>query len=229
MCCLVAIRPCPRRLLRAPTIGDFNARTNVYQHALQIALWKTQAAIARISENRFAVQKVILKKKHSSFFFGDSEPELMNKVKPIVKKMRPLTTRCHVMDTTKSDGGRPNVCPTSRDGKFWVEVIVKSCVNKQDGSWLAAQEWTTNQKPGQQVDPALDIATTHKFPPLRSSRSPSSPPSSTRRKRRRTLRSSTAPTRRPCWPRELSLAWHTRWEKFWQILRGKDHMKKLLP
>ena len=35
-------------------------------------------------------------------------------------------------------------------------VIVKSCFNKRAGSWLAAQEWTTNQKPGQQVDTALD-------------------------------------------------------------------------
>ena len=35
-------------------------------------------------------------------------------------------------------------------------VIVKSCVNNQAGSWLATQEWTTNQKQGQQVDPTLD-------------------------------------------------------------------------
>ena len=47
---------------------------------------------------------------------------------------------------------------------LWVVVIVKSWVNKQAGFWLAAQEWTTNQKPGQQVDPTLDLTTTHKFP-----------------------------------------------------------------
>ena len=28
-----------------------------------------------------------------------------------------------------------------------------------------AQEGTTNQKPGQQVDPTFDMTTTHKFPP----------------------------------------------------------------
>ena len=43
-----------------------------------------------------------------------------------------------------------------RDGSLWVVVNVKSCVNKQAGSWSAAQEWTTNQKPDQQVDPTLD-------------------------------------------------------------------------
>ena len=43
-----------------------------------------------------------------------------------------------------------------RDGNLWVAAIVKSCVNRQAGSWLAAQEWTTNQKPGQQVDTTLD-------------------------------------------------------------------------
>ena len=53
-----------------------------------------------------------------------------------------------------------------RGGTLWVVVIVKSCVNKRAGSWLSAQEWTTNQKPGRQVDPALDVTTTHKFPPL---------------------------------------------------------------
>ena len=43
------------------------------------------------------------------------------------------------------------------DGNLSVVVIVKSCVKcKQAGSWLAVQEWTTNQKPGQQVDPTLD-------------------------------------------------------------------------
>ena len=41
--------------------------------------------------------------------------------------------------------------------EYWVVVIAKSCVNKQAGSWLAAQEWTTNRKPGQQFDPTLDI------------------------------------------------------------------------
>ena len=46
--------------------------------------------------------------------------------------------------------------PNGRDGSLLVEVIVNSCVNNQAGSWLAVQEWTTNQKPGQQVDPALD-------------------------------------------------------------------------
>ena len=40
--------------------------------------------------------------------------------------------------------------------KFIVVVIVKSFVKKQAGSWLAAQECTTNQKPGQQVDPTLE-------------------------------------------------------------------------
>ena len=44
----------------------------------------------------------------------------------------------------------------TRDGNLWVVVIVKSWVNKQPGSWLAAQEWTTNQKPGQQVDTTLE-------------------------------------------------------------------------
>ena len=43
-----------------------------------------------------------------------------------------------------------------RDGNLWIVVIVKSCFNQQAGSWLAAQEWTTNQKQGQQVDPTLD-------------------------------------------------------------------------
>ena len=51
-----------------------------------------------------------------------------------------------------------------RDGNLWVVVIVKSCVNKQAGSCLASQEWKTNQKPGQQVDPILDMTATHKFP-----------------------------------------------------------------
>ena len=41
-------------------------------------------------------------------------------------------------------------------GNLWVVVIVKSCVNKLAGSLLATQEWTTNEKPGQQVDPTLD-------------------------------------------------------------------------
>ena len=49
------------------------------------------------------------------------------------------------------------------DGNLWIVVIVKICVNKQADSWLAAQEWTTNQKPGQQVETTLDMTTTHKF------------------------------------------------------------------
>ena len=48
---------------------------------------------------------------------------------------------------------------TSRDGNLWVVVIVKSCVNKQAGSGSAAQEWTTNQKPGQQGGTTLDFDT----------------------------------------------------------------------
>ena len=53
-----------------------------------------------------------------------------------------------------------------RDGNLWVLVIFKSCVNKRAGSWFATQEGTTNQKPGQQVDPTFDNdAATHKFPP----------------------------------------------------------------
>ena len=44
----------------------------------------------------------------------------------------------------------------TRDGSLWVVVIVKSCVNEQAGSWFATQEWTTNQEPGQQVEPTLD-------------------------------------------------------------------------
>ena len=44
----------------------------------------------------------------------------------------------------------------SGDGNLRFVVIVKSWVSKQTGSWLAAQEWTTNQKPGQQIDPTLD-------------------------------------------------------------------------
>ena len=42
---------------------------------------------------------------------------------------------------------------------------VKHWVNKQAGSWSAAQEWTTNQRLGQQVDTTLDLTTTHKFSP----------------------------------------------------------------
>ena len=52
----------------------------------------------------------------------------------------------------------------ARDENLGVVVIVKSWVNKQAGSWLAAQEWTTYQKPGQEVDPTLDMTTTHEFP-----------------------------------------------------------------
>ena len=44
----------------------------------------------------------------------------------------------------------------ARDGNLLLVVIVKSWVNKQAGSWLAAQQWTTNQMPGQQVDQTLD-------------------------------------------------------------------------
>ena len=42
------------------------------------------------------------------------------------------------------------------DGNLWVVVIVKRCVNKQAGLWLAAKEWTTNQKPDYHVDPTID-------------------------------------------------------------------------
>ena len=51
-----------------------------------------------------------------------------------------------------------------RGGNLLDVVIVKSYVNLQAGSWLAAQEWTTNQKPGQLIDPTLDMTTTHKLP-----------------------------------------------------------------
>ena len=34
----------------------------------------------------------------------------------------------------------------ARDGNLWVVVLVKSFVNKQVGSWLAAQEWTLNNQ-----------------------------------------------------------------------------------
>ena len=42
--------------------------------------------------------------------------------------------------------------------------MVKSRVNEQAGSWLAALERRTNQKPGQKVDQILDLTVTHKFP-----------------------------------------------------------------
>ena len=46
--------------------------------------------------------------------------------------------------------------PAPRDGNLW--HLVKSRVGSMDwpGFWLAVQELTTNQKPGQQVDPTLD-------------------------------------------------------------------------
>ena len=50
--------------------------------------------------------------------------------------------------------------------KFMSCSHVKSCVNKQASSWIAAQKWTTDQKPSQPVDPTLDMATIHKFPLL---------------------------------------------------------------
>ena len=53
---------------------------------------------------------------------------------------------------------------SSRDGNFWVVVMVNSWVNNQTGSWLAARAWTTNQEPGQQVDLTLTMTTTQKFP-----------------------------------------------------------------
>ena len=43
--------------------------------------------------------------------------------------------------------------------------LIRSQVNKQARFWLAAKEWTTNQKPGKQDDTTLDRTTTHKFPP----------------------------------------------------------------
>ena len=49
-----------------------------------------------------------------------------------------------------------NMDTPPRDGNFCHVVIVKSCVNKQTGSWLATQECTTNQEPGKQIDPTLD-------------------------------------------------------------------------
>ena len=70
------------------------------------------------------------------------------------------------------------------DGNFWVDDNVKSCVNKPTGSWLAAQEWTINQKLGQptgswlavqeltinqshdrKLTQLLTLTTTQKFPP----------------------------------------------------------------
>ena len=60
--------------------------------------------------------------------------------------------------------GRGGLSHGHQGREFKFVVIVKTCVNKQAGSLLAAQEWTINQKPGQQVDPTLDMKTTHKFP-----------------------------------------------------------------
>ena len=48
------------------------------------------------------------------------------------------------------------IVATARDGNLWVVDIVKRWVNKQAGSWLSTQEQTTDQKPGQQVDPTID-------------------------------------------------------------------------
>ena len=50
----------------------------------------------------------------------------------------------------------PGSAAAPRYGNLSVVVIVKSCVKKQAGSWLAIQEWTTNKKPIEQVDPTLD-------------------------------------------------------------------------
>ena len=53
------------------------------------------------------------------------------------------------------------------DGNLWVVVIVKSCVNKQAGSWLAVQK---SEKPiRSQVSKLTQLmtsTTTHKFPLL---------------------------------------------------------------
>ena len=38
-----------------------------------------------------------------------------------------------------------------------IVVMLKSWVNKQAGSWLAAQELTTNQEPGQLIDSTLIV------------------------------------------------------------------------
>ena len=52
-------------------------------------------------------------------------------------------------------GSPPSPSP-SWNGNLWVVVTVKTWVNEQADSWLAALEWTTNQKSGQQGDPTLD-------------------------------------------------------------------------
>ena len=77
-----------------------------------------------------------------------------------------LRKNCHWLCNHAYFGNVVLLCIlVSRDGNFWAVVIVKSCGNKQAGSWLAAQELTANQKPGQQVDQTLDTMTqTHKFP-----------------------------------------------------------------
>ena len=53
------------------------------------------------------------------------------------------------------------------DGKLWVAVIVKSCVDKQASSWLAAHK--SKQPIRSQVSmlttQLLTMTTTHKFPP----------------------------------------------------------------
>ena len=67
-----------------------------------------------------------------------------------------ITQRWGIQPTLPSPPPPSIPPPPPREGTLCVVVIVKSCVNKQAGSWLAGQEWTTNQKPGQQVDPTLD-------------------------------------------------------------------------
>ena len=52
-----------------------------------------------------------------------------------------------------------------RDGNLWVVVMVNRWVNKQAGSWLAAQDWSIpNQKPACLLTQLLTMTTTHKFP-----------------------------------------------------------------
>ena len=61
-----------------------------------------------------------------------------------------------MLDNQNTESGKiSDLTMNNRDGNLLVVVIVKSCVNKQTGSWLAGQEWTTNQKPDQQVDTTL--------------------------------------------------------------------------
>ena len=56
---------------------------------------------------------------------------------------QPLSSSVSASTFSPSPTG-PWPCPSTWDGNLWVVVIVKSWVNKQAGSWLAAQEWTTN-------------------------------------------------------------------------------------